>query len=150
MGKINVDFSNTGDGFSPIGAGRYAVRIKDWKQEEGTKAPYIQWTLQITSGDSKGAHLTYRTSLSPKALFTLRNMLLATGMAVPKSAVSFDPDKLIGKTFGVVVKMKEYDGNEYPDVKEVYNLATVARKETITPSADVPFDTDADEVCIEL
>lgn len=118
MAKLRIDFSQVEDSKS-VAPGRHIARVKEVTQGEGQSYPYLRWNLQIVEGRSKGLHISYFTSLSPRALFKLRELLVALGVNVPKSAVSIDPNKLVGRTLGIEVEHKA--GEEYPEVKKVFS-----------------------------
>lgn len=145
MAKIKVDFTDVKE-FPEITAGKHVAKIKEWEMKEGEKAPYILWKLQLLTGSAKGSLIDHRTSLSPKALFGLKDLLTALGIKVPQSAISIDPDKFVGKSIGIEVNMRPYDGKEYPNVKKVFSASTVT--ETVeTVETD---DEDEDDITMEL
>lgn len=156
MPKITVDFTNTEDRAVGVETGKHIAKIKSITKEEGTKAPYLKWVLQITSGKSKGLLINHITSLSPQALFNLRDTLVALGVKVPKAAVLIDPDKLVGGVIGIDVVMREYDGNTYPNVKKVYAVNSAPTAELSAddePVIDLGDDTPAEtteEVVLDL
>lgn len=152
MAKFKVDFSGVEDSRgTEIAPGKYNARVEKVTKEEGTKAPYLAWELKITSGSAKGLHITHRTSLSPKALFGLRDTLEAFGVKVPKAAVSIDPDKFIGKSLGISVVMKPYEGKDYPNIKSVFGLGEIPEVVATDSDEDLPFGaSDEDEISIDL
>lgn len=148
MAKIKVDFTDMKE-FADITSGKYIAKIKSWSMEEGEKAPYILWKLQIASGEAKGSMIDHRTSLSPKALFGLRDMLVAFGINVPKSAIAVDPDKFIGRNIGIEIVMRPWDGKEYPNVKKVF--AATKTTDVVKPSVVDEDEVDLDDdITMEL
>jgi hypothetical protein len=88
----------------------YLLKIMEGSWEEGDKADYIRWRFQITKGKYKGGTLYCNTSLSPKALWNLRNLIFAaTGKNMAGKAFKFDPEKLHGKIVGASVEDDEYE-----------------------------------------
>lgn len=148
MAKIKVDFSDVKE-FVEVTPGKYTAKIKSWSMEEGEKAPYILWKLQIVTGASKGSLLDHRTSLSPKAIFGLRDLLVALGLKVPKAAISVDPDKFVGKSIGIEVAMRVWEGKEYPNVKKVFpvNSAPEIVETSVSDEDEIAFD---DDITMEL
>jgi len=145
MTKIRVDFSNVEESSNAeVQPGKYKARIEEVTKEEGQKAPYLKWKLKITNGQAKGLHINHITSLSPSALFNLRDTLIALGISVPKSAVVIDPNKFVGKILGIDVVMRPYEGKDYPNVKKVYAIDSMPEV-VETDSLD-----DDDEVSIDL
>lgn len=146
MAKMKVDFTGVSDGGADfdIQPGRYHVKVMEvtleGPGESGYK--YLKWVLSITEGVHKSARINHITTLKPDGLFNLRNTLQACGLDIPKSAVSFDPDKLVGKTLGIVVAMREdrkNPGNAYPNVKSVFSLADEEEGDDEDDDADVIF-----------
>src|SRR5690606_4112199 len=120
LAKLRIDFSQVEDSKS-VAPGRHIARVKEVTQGEGQSYPYLRWNLQIVEGRSKGLHINYYTSLSTRALFRLRELLVALGVNVPKSAVSIDPSKLVGRTLGIEVEIENKAGEEYSEVKKVFS-----------------------------
>ena len=153
MEKIRVDFSDTPESEYAV-PGKYKARVKSTALKQGDKAKYIEWTLEILTGASKGRTIIHRTSLAPNALFGLRDMLVAMGFNVPNSAVSIDPDKFINKTLGIEVAMRPYEGKEYANVVKVFVYEATTKAETVATDtaslyASEPVGAD-DEVSIDL
>lgn len=117
MSKVRVDMSKVDE---PVGAGDYICVVSKIEVKEGAKAPYLKWTLKIGTGENKGQLLFTNTSLAPKALFRLRDMLTAMGIKVPKSTFEIDTDKMIKKIIGVTVVMKDFEGRKVPEVKGLW------------------------------
>lgn len=142
MAKWKLDFSEVED-TPEILPGKYLVKVKSIEKKEGSEYPYLQWELTIVSGKGKGLNIRHITSLKPSALFNLRNTLVALGLNVPKSAISLDPDKLIGRQMGVEVTMRPYEGKDYPNVKKTFPASEFS-KEDLKPTS-VAVDEDDDE-----
>lgn len=141
MSKFKVDFGGLEDKATEVVTGRFTTKIEKIELKEGTKARYLEWSLLFVDGKNKGLHVRHITSLSPNALFNLRDTLEALGVKVPKAAVAIDPDKFIGKYLGVEIVMREYEGKEYPNVKKVFPAAEVATvAPTDEPEDELPFD----------
>lgn len=146
MSKINVDFSNVKEDYS-IPVGKMNVKIKGVTTEDGKEYPYLKWDLQILDGEGKGLSINHITSLSPKALFGLKDLLEAVGIDVPKSSVSFDPNKLIGKKLRIQTFEKEQNGKTYVNVKKVFKVSDASDSLGVTAS-DISEDdlTDLDSL----
>lgn len=154
MAKVKVDFTDVSDSMGAVAPGKYIARVKAITKEEGAKAPYLKWELQILSGSAKGLSINHITSLSANALFNLRDTLLAIGVKVPKSAVAIDTDKFIGKQLGIEVVLRKVDDKEYPNIKKVYSMAEASAKKEVAPAVeedvDFPDPISDDEVCLDL
>jgi len=143
MSKIKVDFSELEERSTEIQPGKYKACIEEITKEEGQKAPYLKWKLKITNGLAKGLHINHITSLAPNALFNLRDTLIALDIKVPKSAVTIDPSRFIGKTLGIEVVMRSYEGKEYPNIRKVYSLTAIPEiVNTTSDDGEVSIDLD--------
>ena len=121
MAKIKVDFSGVTDSNFDVVPGKYNAKVREITQDKGKSGyPYLRWKLVILNGASKGSYIDHITTLKPEGLFNLRNTLIACGLDVPKSAVSFDPAALKGKVFGIEVIQPE--DSDYPQIKKVFQV----------------------------
>ena len=134
MKPISVNFGDvtSGGGFY-IEPGTYKAKITGVTQGSGNEYPYLEWTFELF----ENGHVTLRdrTSLSPTALFRLYGLMeAATGKQIAKTAVTFDPEKLVGSVLVLKVKDREYEGKMYSDVANfISSKAPVARD--VTPKA---------------
>lgn len=144
MTKVNVDFSQIEDSVVKVFPGKYTGKVVDVEKKEGAKAPYFKWTIQLLDGKSKGLYVFHNTSLSPNALFSLRDLLEAFGVDVPKAAVTIDTAQFKGKKLGLVVADREYEGNTYPNVVKVYPASMGGVEDVELPT------TDEDDVVLDL
>jgi len=105
--------------------GDYKVSIREVSQETGESSgkSYLKWVLEVESGTHKGATLYYNTTLQPQALFSLKNILLALGVSIPKSIMSLDLDSLEGLEMMVGVGQEIYDGKKKNEIIDTYPLA---------------------------
>lgn len=154
MEKIRVDFGAEPEssGFD-VTPGKYVARVESIEKKMGDKGAYLLWKLKILTGACKGKSIDHRTTLVPGALFGLHDTLEAMGITVPKSAVSIDPDKFIGKTFGIETNYRTYEGNEYSQVKKVFKPETKSEVVDMDSSSTSLFSSEpkeADEVSIDL
>ena len=154
---IKVDFSNVSEGGSfRIPAGEYVAKVKkvEKRVSESSGKPYLNWELEIISGDKnvKGKVIYHVTSLQPQALFNLRNVLIALGIDVPKKSINLDLSKLKGKVLGIVVEDDEYRGEDGRKVKksviiEVYPVkkGSGGKWEKLSMPGEEEFDEDTDD-----
>lgn len=148
MAKLRIDFSQVEDSTN-VAPGRHIARVKEVTQGEGQSYPYLRWNLQIVEGRSKGLHISYFTSLSPRALFKLRELLVALGVNVPKSAVSIDPNKLVGRTLGIEVEIENKAGEEYPEVKKVFSTKKMEGVPAVSPAGPAARRQQPDEYIMD-
>ena len=168
MPRLNIDFTDVGDGFSIPPEGDYVCKVKTITLEDGNKGKYLKWTLVIGTGPEKGSQVFHNTTLVPAGLFNLRNTIIACGFDVPKSVIQINTDNYIGKIVGITVRHREYerDGQKKKaaQVADIYRVvrgdkgfvrADQKVKEDVvdnfsSSANDVPFsmDDDADEIDI--
>src|SRR5262245_54495415 len=75
MARLRVDFSDV-ESFAVVPAGTYPVVVSEVQLRESGNSdhPYINWRLEITEGEFEGRNLWLMTSLSPKALWRLKEV----------------------------------------------------------------------------
>ncbi len=83
MRKLNLDFTSV-DTFDPVPPGDYPVTISKIEirvsESNPDGDPYLNWELQIASGEHQGRRLWYMTSTAPRALWKLKETLKALGI----------------------------------------------------------------------
>ncbi len=100
----------------------YAVKPVGATLEDGDKAQYIAWELEITEGEYEGKKLYTNTSLSENALWRLRTMLEAMGVEVPDGVMEIDLEEILKDEpeFGVTVAHEDYEGRPRAQVVECF------------------------------
>lgn len=93
MGSLTVSFADVPDR-SPLKPGKYEVVIQqvEVKQSESGEHPYLNWTLEVTEGEHEGRKLYMITSLSPKSLWNLQNVLQSFGLEGDEVELEVDED----------------------------------------------------------
>lgn len=125
---ITVDFSGvTTSGAVP--EDNYAVRVEDVTQEEGPKAPYLNFELKITEGKYKGKKLWHICTLSPDGLWNLRTTLEAGGQDVPEGKMKVNLKELKGMEFGVTTETEMYKKKPRSRVTDVFSLEDMEESE---------------------
>ena len=118
MGSITVSFADVPDR-SPIKPGKYECVIQqvEVKQSEQGEHPYLNWTLEISEGEHEGRKLYMITSLSPKALWNLQNVLQSFGLEGDEVELEIDEDTnmlispdLTGESAVATVAAQMYQG----------------------------------------
>lgn len=111
---IRVDFTNVGGGFEPIPEGTYDATVFEVEQKVGQNSgkPYLNWQFKIQGGEHDGRRAFYMTSLSPNALWKLKQNLSELGFSKEQLAGEFDLDltELIGLECSIVIGHEEYQG----------------------------------------
>lgn len=125
--KITVDFTGV-EARTLLPEGQYHAKVHEVTQEDGNEFPYFKWVFTVVSDDDKtnGAKLFYNTSLSPKALWNLRNLLETLGVSTPSSEMEIDFDEYIGLELMVRVEHETFEGKDRPKVTDFTPLEETA------------------------
>ena len=128
METYNVDFTgvNSNDGKFYVSPGTYNVKIVSVEkgQKEGSSYPYLKWTFNLLDNDD--LNLSVITSLSPKALFKLKELLEAVGVAVPEGSLKISPNDYIGKICTADIADRSYEGKVYSNITKLHQAATTS------------------------
>ena len=120
---IRVDFTNVSSGFEKIEPGNYLARVKSVEQKMSqANKPYLSWQFTIIGGEYDSRTAFYMTSLSPNALWKLKDTLInAFGYTKEDLAGEFDLDiqDLIGQECTLVIGEEEYQGEMRDRVLDV-------------------------------
>lgn len=127
--KIKVDFTGV-DVRTLLAEGQYHAKVLEITQEDGNEYPYLKWVFEVISNDkTNGAKLFYNTSLAPKALWNLRNLLETLGVETPASEVELDTDEYIGLELMLRVEHETYEGKDRAKVTDFTPLEETASAE---------------------
>lgn len=118
---LSVDFTGV-ETKELIPDGDYAVIVKEVTEESGDKGKYLNWVMEINTGEFKGKRLYYITSLTKQSLWNLRAVLEALGIEVSKSKMQLDIQSYRGMEMGVSVETEKYKGKLKNTVVDIYNL----------------------------
>jgi len=140
---ISVDFTGV-ETKQIIPDGDYAVKVKEVTEETGDKGKYLNWVLDITTGEFKGKRVYYITSLTKQSLWNLRAVLEAMGLDVPKSKMNLDIKSYAGLEMGVSVETEKYKGRMKNVVVDTYNL-----EDSDEGEEEDEDDEDLDEMSLE-
>lgn len=128
--SLTVDFTDAEErGSYSIPEGTYVFVVKEVSEEVGqdSGAPYLKWVVSVASGPHKGTVLYENTSLKPKALWKLRDLLQAMGEQVPKGKMELSPlSQFVGSKFSASVADEEYDGKVRSRILEYVGAAEEA------------------------
>ncbi len=83
MGGLKVNFAEVESGsFDPVPEGRYDVIIDrvEVRESKSSDHNYLNWELKIADGEYEDRLLWMITSLSPRALFRLKDVFMALGV----------------------------------------------------------------------
>jgi Protein of unknown function (DUF669) len=92
--------------------GDYLVKIKKAEYGKSGQKQTKQIVVQhiFTDGKYKGKPIYDRHNLLPQSLWTLRNLLEAVEMKIPKGRFNLDLKKLVGRELAITVSDDEYEG----------------------------------------
>lgn len=123
---FNVDFSDVGSSDSKyyLEPGSYMVKIESVGKDikEGGEYPYLKWEFSVSNKDDMTLNVI--TSLSPKALFKLKELMEAVGVVVPEGAMTVNPTDYIGRVCMADVEDKTYNGKVYSNITKLKPCAT--------------------------
>lgn len=117
--SVKVDFTGV-ESRVTVPEGDYLVKVAGVKQEEGDKADYFAWDFEIVDGKHEGSNLYLNTSLSPKALWNLRNLLMSLGVEVPNGELDIELEELTDLELMVVVAHETYEGKKQSRIVDFY------------------------------
>lgn len=152
FGEVPEEIRKGGSYYAP--PGDYLVKIvgveKQWKNNDHSNPAYYRWEFKIDSGEHKGTILTQNTTLAPKGLFNLRNLIHAvTGKNVAGRKLGFDPETLKGKKLAVTVEDREYTrDNKQRLASNVVDMRPEEEYEAAAEAEEVE-EVDDDEVEVE-
>jgi hypothetical protein len=111
--KRAVDFTGVQDrsGINPkhVPEGDYLAKIESVTEGESNNGN-PQWVFTLVLVNKKGGgSYPYYCQLNDN-LWKLRNLIMATGIEVPKKRIAVDPNKLLKKEVGITLVDDEYEG----------------------------------------
>lgn len=137
MGSMKINFAEVEGSFQPMPEGQYEVIIDkvEVRESKSSDHNYLNWELVVQDDENEGRRLWMITSLSPKALFRLKDVFSALGLDVeaddfelvwdeevevtPQSGpLVLEPD-ITGMACVAVVRNEVYDGKERNKVDEI-------------------------------
>ena len=103
--------------------GRYPARIDkaDVRVSKEGGNPYLNIEFTLTEEPLTGRKVWSVFMLEPRALWKLRNLLVALGYPVQGTS-DFEPTDLIGQEVGIVVTHEEYQGQLRARANTFYSL----------------------------
>lgn len=100
--------------------GEYIVKAISTELDEDDEGKgFIKWNFQVVEGKSKGATISTRTYITPKALWKLRELLECMGIEINNGSVQdLDLDEVLDTQKKFVIEVEE--GNERADGNGYY------------------------------
>lgn len=153
--KRTLDFTNVKDQgeFNPVHVteGEYLMKVTKVTEETSSKGNDM-WVFTCQMADRKNATYPYRCTLNVEALWKVRNLFTACGVAVPKKKLNVDPNKLVGKTFGAIMEDDEYEGRMKSVIGGVFpshDMTKDDKPQAEEPEEEVEEEEIEDEVDVE-
>ena len=139
------DAKSGGGGRNPrLPEGDYKAKIisAEKKESKNSGNTYIKYGFQILEGKHKGKKLSGNATITPKALFWLRNMLEALGVEVPERAVNLKYKKYVGSKIGITLEDDEYEGKIKSEVSDFLDYDMVGAADDDEDEDDDDLDDD--------
>ena len=116
--KINWDEEEGGKFLK--NPGEYIVKATSVEQDDDDEGKvFLKWNFEVVEGKQRGATISTRTYVTPKALWKLRELLECMGIEVPQGSVQdLDLDEVIEEGEKFVIEVEE--GNERADGNGYY------------------------------
>jgi hypothetical protein len=94
MGGLTIDFSEVENSFEPLPEDDYECIVENVEVRESKSSdnPYLNWELTVQNEEYEGRKIWLGASLSPKALFTLEEMLVNLGVIEPDEKIELEWD----------------------------------------------------------
>ncbi len=152
MTRVSINFAEVEGGFEAVPEGTYMCEIEkvECRQSKSSEHDYLNWEFKIIDDeDHEGQHLWMITSLSPRALFRLKDVFEALDVLEDEMNLDFDDDVDIQPASGprmlepdveglqctVVVKNEVYEGKERNRVEDVRAAGVKATAKTSSQKA---------------
>lgn len=104
----------------------------------------LQFTFEVTQGESKGCRVFESFVLTDKALWKFKAFLQAVGMKA-EGKMKIDLDKLIGKVCNIEVFWDEYNGQTRAKISDFYKVGKTSYKPDDEGAPDLDDDDEDDD-----
>jgi uncharacterized protein DUF669 len=151
--EFNIDFNEV-ESFAAIPQGEYAVIVEEveMRESQSSEYPYLNWKLKVTEGEHEGRYVWMMTSLSPKALWRLKESLDNLEVPLDDFNLVVDEDTnfvtnppLVGLAAIAPVREDEYQGRITNKVDMLLpaggGTANGAAKKSVVKKGDAPAPT---------
>jgi len=111
-----------------VEAGEYLatiVKVEDAQVKQGDNKGKPQWLFTIVLKKHPSAKYPFYCTLVANQLWKVRALFAAAGFRVKSTKIKMDPNKLVGKTIGVIMEDDEYDGKKQSVVAQVIHPSEV-------------------------
>lgn len=156
MSGMKINFAEVESSFEPLPEGQYDCIIDrvEVRESNSSEHNYLNWELSVQDDDYEGRKLWMITSLSPRALFRLKDVLMALGViedddeieiewddeidVSPKEGPQVIEPELDGIACVAVVTNEMYDGRERNRVNDLIAASGTTRKQSSNGSDKKP------------
>lgn len=150
---IHINFADVPDSFEPLPVGVYDGVITEIEERESQSSehPYLNWTITIVGGEYDNRKVWLMTSMSPKALWKLRDILIGLGVdaeSLKSADFSFNPADFINVQVRASVVHENYQGR-LRDRVETLELAEQVAARVIEEEAPEEGEGEGEEVVAE-
>lgn len=153
MPGLKINFAEVESSFEALPEGRYDCVIDrvEVRESQSSEHDYLNWTFKILEDDHEGRLLWLITSLSPRALFRLKDVYLELGVIEDEDELELEWDDDVdiqpregpqvtqpdveGMAVTVVVENELYDGREQNRVRQVLSNGKPAKSASKKTSA---------------
>ena len=127
--KLKVDMSGV-ESYTRCPEGEHVVRVKKLEMGtvQGSGDDALKAVFEVIKGDGKGCQVFETFSLGEKALWKLKQFLVAIGTKAD-GKLSLDLDKLEGKTCVIDVIHEEYNGSKRAKISNYSKLSADSDEE---------------------
>jgi hypothetical protein len=137
MGKFRVNFADVESSFQPLPEGTYECMVSSLEVRESRSSDndYVNWELKVLDDEHEGRRLWMITSLGPRALWKLKDTLLALDVIeedddielewedgvdiTPQEGPNVTFPEVVGMPCVAVVRNQMYEGRERNRVEEL-------------------------------
>lgn len=112
MGSVQINFADVGNEFETMPEGKYPIVVEKCEVRESKSSDnnYLNWEMSITEGEYEGRRLWMITSLSPKALFRLKDVFDCLGVLEDEMELQWDEDVAISTDTGPLLISPDVSG----------------------------------------
>jgi len=121
---IKINFADIQGGFEPLPEGEYEVVVETVEVRESGSSDndYLSWELKVLDDEFEGRRLWMITSLGPKALWKLKDTLIALGVIEGDDEIELEWED------GVEITRQEGPRVTYPEVEGLACVAVVTNQ----------------------
>jgi len=148
MAGVSINFAEVeSSSFEPLPEGNYEVVVDrvEIRESKSSEHYYLNWELEVQDGEFENQRLWMITSLSPKAMFRLKDVFVALGVitgdeedfelewdeqveVTPKEGPLLTNPEVDGLACIAVVQNEMYNGKEQNRVNEILSVDEVEDK----------------------